>query len=110
MHASEEHAHAMLLPEELAHLREAGKIKIADVRGALQKLVGEAKELQTSAKSAAADTQGDSGDPFTVVMQKFAEVANAEVQRLRDLLDHVDRFVIVVVMGAVWWVVRFGQT
>jgi len=90
MHASEEHAHAMLLPEELAHLREAGKIKIADVRGALQKLVGEAKELQTSAKSAAADTQGDSGDPFTVVMQKFAEVANAEVQRLRDLLDHVD--------------------
>lgn len=92
LHASEKYAHATRLPDELAHLKEAGKIKLADVRGALQKLIGEAKELQSSANASAGDTRdGDNGDPFTVVMQKFAGFANAEVQRLRDLIDHVDR-------------------
>ena len=36
------------LADELAHLREAGKIKLADVRAALQKLTGEARELQVA--------------------------------------------------------------
>ena len=36
------------IASELALLREAGKVKLADVRAALQKLTGEARELQVA--------------------------------------------------------------
>ena len=44
---------------------------------------------QTSA-SAPAGADADEGDPFIAIIKKYASVAMAEAQQLKDLLDEVD--------------------
>lgn len=95
--ASQEHAHALKISDELPHLKEAGKVKLADVRAALGRLEADAKELERNAKEDG--SSGDKGetpgrapgaDPFAAVMRQFSESAAAEVGRLRNLLGQVE--------------------
>ena len=87
---SSAHSVALRLPEELAVIGHA-KVKLSDVRATLQKLAGEAKELERSAAApqgaATAAGEGAADDPFSRTMGRFSTQAAAETVRLTQQLD-----------------------
>ena len=98
-----EHSRGLRLPDEL-HLLASAKFKLADVKGALQKLGGEARELEQQARPTAGASAGGAAsggeaalsaseaaaDPFTRTMGRFSEQAKAEMHRLTERLNAVD--------------------
>ena len=81
--------HVARMHEEVPHLKEACKVRMADVQAALARLEADAKELACAAQESG-DDGGDGGDPFGTVMRGFSEGATLEVERLRALLVQVE--------------------
>jgi hypothetical protein len=85
------------LAEELSPVREASRLKLADVRATLQKLNADANELSKAAHLTVSG--GDEGeeslaraadDPFGRTMALFAETAAADAARLTKRLGELD--------------------
>ena len=82
------------LPDELAPLREGAKLKLADMRGALQKLAADAKELERAAQLDAGGDGDDvvgASDPFAQTMAQFATRAATEVAGITSRLGSVEQ-------------------
>jgi len=73
---------ATKLPDQLPHLKAAAKVEMPEVRGNLQQLVNDAKELQRNA-SQFDDGGGDGGSsgPFISAMRDFSVTAEIRTSR-----------------------------